>query len=113
MTQPISKEAFISIIRNVVNTHFPDEMSAFELEGANIADDLLSGEKVATSGVKGYGEFQFIAEATSILKFIEIMLSAYEIIQKYRDIIGDLPVTQNELNDNWKIRVREKITLQS
>lgn len=102
---------FFEFARAIVQRYFPDELTAYDIEGPNLVTDVVVGQKVSNAHSSASGEFQFLPEAASVLSFIGLLWSTYEILQKIlveiKKYRGDDIRLQASISIAWKKKLRE------
>lgn len=78
----IEKEDFKNLAQQIVYKVFPEEKDSFDLSADILIDDLFRGKDILQPYSEAHGEFQFFGETKTILEFIVVLYSMYEVIQK-------------------------------
>lgn len=77
-------ESLYDFVGRIVQSQFPEEMDAYNLEGQSIINELVQSGRIRQSEATDTSEFAFIPEAVNALSFIGVLWSVYEIFGKVR-----------------------------
>lgn len=107
----INENQFISLAREIVDTHIPNEIAAFEIEASDIYYDILNGINPMKQKKKS-GEHIRKEAGTSVvvvMEFIVLLWATYEALEKFVNKFRSTIKKQNSLSSRKKLE--EELTM--
>jgi hypothetical protein len=78
----VDKDSFETFVENIVRQTLPDETLPYRIGARELVDQLFAGKDIRNQNSLARGEFEFIGEATEVLKFVGVLWSTYQVLQQ-------------------------------
>ncbi len=94
-------------MQHIIKEVIQDELSAFEIEGSSLIDDLYNGRDIIHSDLKSKAEFEFLdgKQAADLLEFVKLLAGTFTLFKAVLDLKGTVPekaVAEDTLSERWK-----------
>lgn len=103
----VDRDQFSEVMRQIVASEYPLELESFDQAGPRLLQRALDDQHSDAPSISPQ-QFQFIAEASSVLVFVQVLAATVLALKKVYDnfAAGNAPDT-SLLQEVWRLRLIE------
>jgi hypothetical protein len=105
----VDKDSFENFVGDIVRQTLPDETLPYRIGARALVDQLFTGKDIRNQNSLARGEFEFIGEATEVLKFVGVLWSTYEVLQQayHQWTARKKQIDIAAIKEQWRIALKQ------